>query len=395
MAAPVDAHPGFGRLLWPAAMLAFILKLVLAAFTTGSNDARTWERDLIALRTAGFAELYRSGVQYASPAGRISQRQAFVHPPAVLHGLRLLGLLQDTSGWPLRFWLRAACGFADLGTLMLLRSMFPERHSALLLFAIAPVSILISGFHGNTDPLMMFFLAAAVCFAERGRVTGSAVAFGAACSVKLVPLIFAPAILMRSRTSAARLLWCGIGLAVWMALAMPFIVQEPGLILSRMLAYSGASGLWGFSLISTLADASPYYLPGAKWVAVVTAASLPLFYRRRLFEQIGLSAFCFILLSPGFGLQYLDWTIPWALVLPRCRMILYLSVTAGFALAVYAAAAVEADSGLYADLLDPARFPVLILMGIACWFTFAAITLAWLRNPGDKERLSAECNPAL
>ena len=35
------------------------------------QDARTWEHDLTTLRIAGFAELYRSGVQYDSPAGRL------------------------------------------------------------------------------------------------------------------------------------------------------------------------------------------------------------------------------------------------------------------------------------------------------------------------------------
>ncbi len=387
MTAPVDAHPLSRRLLWSAAILAFCVKLLLAAFTAGSNDTRTWEHDWTVLRTAGFVELYRSGVQYASPAGGLSQRQVFVHPPAVLHGLRMLGALQDVSGWPLRFWLRALCALADLGTLLLLRSMFREREGALLLFTLAPVSILISGFHGNTDPVMMFLLIAAVCFAERGNVAGSALAFGAACSVKLVPLLFAPAILLHWSGRTARVRWAATSLAVWVALALPYIAQEPGLIFGRMLGYGAASGLWGVSLVSTLAGADRYYLPAAKWIAVLTAAAWPLLLKRRLFGRAGLTAFSFVLLSPGFGLQYLAWTIPWTVVLPRRWIILYMAVTGTFGLAVYAAAAVRTDRGLYADLLDPVHFPVLILMGILCWILIASITLRWVRYPKDSEKL--------
>ncbi len=176
-----------------AGIIAVLLKLLLALSTAGTNDVRTWEHDLTTLRTAGFVELYRSGVQYDSPAGRLDPRQVFIHPPAVLHGLLIVGSLQDRTGWPLRFWLRAACALADAGTLVLLWRMFGKR-AQILVLALSPVSILISGFHGNTDPIMMFFLVAAVFFAERGNaghaVTSSGAAFGLACSVKLIPLDF-------------------------------------------------------------------------------------------------------------------------------------------------------------------------------------------------------------
>jgi len=105
---------------------AFLLKLSLALFTYGSNDVRTWEYDLAALRTAGFAELYRTGVQYrppsGAPSGAMSQRQAFIHPPAILHMLPILGS---------RFWLRVICAVADAGTLAVLWSM-SERRGLLL-----------------------------------------------------------------------------------------------------------------------------------------------------------------------------------------------------------------------------------------------------------------------
>jgi len=362
-----------------AGLIAFSLKLILAACTLGTNDARTWEHDLTTLRTTGFAELYRSGVQYNSPGGRPSLRQAFIHPPAILHGLRIVGN---------RFWLRAACALADAGTLALLWRMFG---SVPLLVVLSPVSILISGFHGNTDPIMMFFLVAAVFFAERGNAGRSAAAFGLACSVKLIPLIFAPAILLCLPGTIPRLKWLAVSLALWVALSLPYLAQESVLIVRSMLGYSGATGLWGFSLLSNQTNNA------AKWIALLAAACLPLMLKKRLFERCGLIVFVFLFFSPGFGLQYLAWTLPWTVTLHRRAMISWHMIAGIAALAVYAPAAENTSAGIYVDLLNPAHFPVLILMGIVVWIAIGAnMAILWVgrspvppATPADPESIAA------
>ena len=380
-----------------AGFIALLLKLLLAASTAGTNDARTWEHDLTTLRTAGFTELYRSGVQYRSTAGALLPRQAFIHPPAILNGLRIIGSLQDTTGLPLRFWLRAACALADAGTLALLWSMFRSR-TELLIIALSPISILISGFHGNTDPIMMFFVVAAVFFAERGNATrfeiASGAAFGLACSVKLIPLIFAPAIFLCLPGVLPRLKWLAASAVVWFALSLPYMAQEPLLILRSMLGYGSVTGVWGFSLISTIVSITfgtgRIYFPAAKWVALLAASCLPLVIKWRLFAQCGLIAFSFLFLSPGFGLQYLAWTVPWTILLGRRSMIVYHLIATAFALSVYAAASQNTPAGVYADLLNSLHFPVMALMGIVCWIAIAAII--WRLNI---ETLWVDRNPAL
>jgi hypothetical protein len=370
-------------------VIALLLKLLLAASMAGTNDARTWEHDLTALRTTGFAELYRSGVQYRSSAGALLPRQVFIHPPAVLHGLRMAGSLQDTTGLPLRFWLRAACALADAGTLVLLWTTFRSR-AELLIIALSPVSILISGFHGNTDPIMMYFVVAAVFFAERGNATRAGIAFGLACSVKLIPLTFAPAILLCLPGLRPRLKWLAASAVVWFALSLPYMAQEPLLILRSMLGYGSVTGVWGFSLISGLLGTGRIYDPAAKWIALLAASFVPLVIKRRLFAQCGLIAFSFLFLSPGFGLQYLAWTIPWTVLLGRRSMVVYHLIATAFALSVYVAASQNTVAGIYADLLNSLHFPVMALMGIVCWVAIAAIIWRW-----NIETLWADRNPAL
>lgn len=367
-----------------AGIVAFLLKLVLALFTVGSDDALTWEHDLNALRTTGFAELYRSGVQYSSPVMPLLPPQAFIHPPAVLHGLKSLGMLQDQTGLPLRFWLRSTCALADAATLGLLWRMFGNR-APLWIVALSPVTILISGFHCNTDPIMMFFLVAAVFFAERGRAGRAGVAFGLACGVKLMPLIFAPAILLCLPEIRLRLQWLAVSAVVWIAISLPYLAQEPTLILRTMLGYGSSTGLWGFSLLSTVLGGNRIYDPAAKWIALLAAAFVPLIVKRRLFAQSGLIAFCFLLLSPGFGLQYLAWTLPWTVLLRRRAVLAYHVVMGMIVLTIYAAVSQNTAAGVYAELLDRRHFPVLVLMRIVCWLAIgASMAILW-----------ADPNPAL
>ena len=368
-----------------AGVVALLLKLLLAASTAGTNDVRTWEHDLTTLRSAGFAELYRSGVQYRPHHPRCS----FILRPFCT-GCGFWEALQERNRSAAALLAARRCALADAGTLVLLWLMFGNRVPVLV--ALSPISILISGFHGNTDPIMMFFLVAAVFFAERGNTTRAGIAFGLACSVKLIPLIFAPAILLCLPGLRPRLKWLAASAVVWIALSLPYLAQEPVLILRSMLGYSGATGLWGFSLISGW-----IYNPAAKWIALLAASCLPLMMKRRLFEQCGLIAFCFLFLSPGFGLQYLAWTVPWTVLLHRRSMIAFHTVAGIFALTVYAAASQNTSAGVYADLLNPAHFPVLILMGMVCWITIGAnMAILWAgRNPalpatpGDRGSIAA------
>jgi len=162
-----------------------------------------------------------------------------------------------------------------------------------------------------------------------------------------------------------------------------------------MLGYSGATGLWGFSLISTLLDAGRICDPAAKWIALLAASCVPLMLKKRLFVQCGLIAFVFLSLSPGFGLQYLAWTVPWTVMLQRRTMIAYHLIATAFALSVYAAGSRNTAQGVYVDLLNPAHFPVLILMGIVCWTAIAVITWQWARLHVDTGTPWEDRNPAL
>src|SRR5213079_1082776 len=62
----------------------------------------------------------------------------------------------------------------------------------LALFALSPVSFMVSGFHGNTDPVMVLFLICAVWMCLRNQSAWAGLFFALSCQIKIVPLLLLP-----------------------------------------------------------------------------------------------------------------------------------------------------------------------------------------------------------
>jgi hypothetical protein len=393
-------NTGFAHVAWRymrslavAAAFALLLKLSLALLTVGTNDVATFDHDLATIKSVGFAQLYRDGVTYASPVGEPVRRfQPFIHPPAIVNALLAFGALQDASGLPLGFWVRFLCAIADLGTLVVLWMMFRDHggKGPLYLLALSPVSILISGFHGNTDPIFICFVVLSVFLVERNRPGWAGAAFGVAASIKLVPIMFAPAILLSLPDLRGRLKWLGIAAGTWLALAMPYFALQPGLILRTILGYEGTLGAGLlFTLAAVLGDARfaafyKFYAPIARFVPLLAAALVPLVMKRfharlSLFEQCGMAAFLFLFLAPGFGPQYLAWTVPWVIALGFEATLFYYVITGAALLGVY----VKASGGFvihaYGNFFFPEIWTTWDVLGLAPWIAMGVIVFAYAR----------------
>jgi hypothetical protein len=72
-----------------------------------------------------------------------------------------------------------------------------EATAAGLVFALSPVMFIISGFHGNTDPVfVMFILLSAYLLTVKDRPALAGASAALACSVKLVPIVPLPALIV-------------------------------------------------------------------------------------------------------------------------------------------------------------------------------------------------------
>lgn len=293
--------------------IATLVKLVLAAVTIGTNDVATWRAFAHNAVLCG-----RCAYQFAGPYG-----DPFNHPPFIIHFLKLIGM--SSAAW-FPFWIRLPAIVADIATVLVVTRLIPGISTRLIvLLALNPVSMLVSGFHGNTDPVMIFFLVLTVYLLKVERINWAAAAFGMAINIKVVPLLVAPAILIyiwRSKSAKGVVLFVSIAATVVLALSMPYILSNPLAIVKATLGYRGLYGRWGVSLmlagfpISTAGHAIAYRVLQLLVIALTLALSVYLNRRKiDLIYQIGLIFFLLFLLTPAHALQYLAWPVPFILAL--------------------------------------------------------------------------------
>ncbi len=164
------------------ALIAMALKLAIAYNTIGTNDAVFFY---------GFAKvLSEHGLEWTYQHSRY-----FNHPPLTAYYLRGIYALTEQRwcqdiGIHFPFLLRLPGIIADfLVVAVLLRmSKIDIRIPtwALALFALSPVSLMVSGFHGNSDPVMVLLLVCAVWMCLRNRPVLAGLFFALSCQIKIV-----------------------------------------------------------------------------------------------------------------------------------------------------------------------------------------------------------------
>jgi len=308
-------------------LVAAAIKLRIALATYGTSDVWYWEQYLAGVRGMGAIELYRTDPN-------------FNHPPFMAHALLVMGALADRTGVPFPFWLRFPAIVADAASvwlvwrLMALRACPPLAGRAgtasLLLLAAAPASVMISGYHGNTDPAVMCLVLLSVYVWERWRNAPLAgAALGMALNVKAVPLVFVPALFLYV-SGWRRLVYVAAAGVVVVIGSLPYLLEDPAVIARKVLGYGSYYGHWGVSrLLSDLAPGgglaaqlNDAFVADGRYLAlglpalvalVMNGASLVRGKARRpaLYVQCGVVAALFLAITPGFGVQYLAWVVPW------------------------------------------------------------------------------------
>jgi hypothetical protein len=312
-------------------LIGLMLKLVIAFNTFGSTDTVVFYTFAKALSKGGLEFTYRHSI-------------LFNHPPLTAHYLQLIFHLDhqasfQASGLTFPVLLRLPGILADFVVLLVLLEI-AKKHAeiripiwALALFALSPVSLMVSGFHGNTDPVMVMFLvlAAYMCLKNKPALSGLFLALS--CQIKIVPLLFVPIFFFfwYDRGIGARfLLPFALGLLLsWSEALLKF----PALFIKNVLSYSGFWGIWGITYWLRLTGLPEFnvvnffHLPLLERIVitilklVIIAAVLVIAWRRRklsserLFDSLAYAWIIFFVLSPAVCAQYLVWLAPFVLVL--------------------------------------------------------------------------------
>lgn len=324
-----------------------VLKLLIAANTFGTNDVRYWLIFTDAVREHGPIGIY----------GADLGRALYNHPPLTSYLLEVINWLVARGVGDVPFLIRVPASLADVVTAVVVfelvrqwRGRLVEATAAGLLVACSPVLFVISGFHGNTDPVfVMFTLLSVYLLAGRRSSLAAALAgvsYAAAVSVKLVPVMLLPVLLFAALRSGRRR-----ALAFLAASGAFMVVAWAPVALTRwrefsedVLGYQGIAvrewGLVRFAQWLELPVGVTDFLVGpGRFVVLLLCAALPvLFLWRRpdaLGPAVGLALALFLLLSPAFGMQYLVWPLAAAYLVNFWAATVYNVVAGGFVVVAY------------------------------------------------------------
>jgi hypothetical protein len=301
------------------ALAVLAIKLYVAATTWGTNDIGHWYQFSAGVRQAGPVGIY--GVIW--PVPQHAPTPLYNHGPLV--GYLLLGINAATHvGLSLQFTIRALASAADVVTAFLVLEILRTRRGLVeamwagVVVAASPVLIVISGFHGNTDPIfVMLTLLSLYLLADRKFPFLAGLSLAAALSVKIVPIVVVPALFAfavrkgRRTTLRASAGFLALALPLW----LPPLLFHFRAIERNVFGYTGVGvSHWGlFQIGRWLGNPSvtTWMLGPGRLLALAVCAGLPALavWRRPdvVADAVGLALVGVLVLSPAFSMQYLVW----------------------------------------------------------------------------------------
>lgn len=375
-------------LLWVAlGVLGFVARLTLACFSSGTNDILSFEDFGEQIARYGLLQEYRHNV-------------LFNHPPLVGWFARaavwLSRLLDVRFSLVFKLPMIAADGVSALLIAWVWRRRQGARSGArgFALFALSPIAILISAHHGNTDSLCaMWVLLSAVLTEACGLSWAAGLALGAAINVKLIPVFCIPPLLCAQPRALRAWLMFGFGLSLGALPFVPVLLQVGAEFHRNAIAYNSNPDYWGVMHLLRVWGEQPgqhaaavramrgYRALGRSLVpASIALVSVWSGSRRRLdtYALVALSLGLFLVLAPGFGVQYLVYPAP-LLVLVHPWFGFAYGCVAGLFAAVLYACFWEGELPFHSQFFGPFPAPS-HPFSLATWVLLLVFVCAMLRR---------------
>jgi glycosyltransferase involved in cell wall biosynthesis len=220
---------------------------------------------------------------------------------------------------------------------------------------------MVSGFHGNTDPIFVFLvLLGAYFLLIRGSWPAAALCIGLSINIKIVPLIIIPAFFFWIATWPRRIgFLIVVGLITLAGFGYHLSVSFSDLW-RNIFSYGGIIGIWGLGRIwmyvrGAFPQAIQPWFPVLARYVMFGLISLLAFLKGReslpkignqwagndqqrsqyLLETIGWAFLIFLVAAPGFGVQYLSWLVGPGIFLGIVGLSLYTVIASIFLFRVY------------------------------------------------------------
>lgn len=401
------------RTMWGLLAAGLLIRLALAAVSIGTNDALTFGEFGKEVRLFGVLGTYRVDPWFNHPP-LVGCWAAVVLKLIGAPELRPWAAFSQDVNWAFSFIFKLPVIAADgLGCWLLWMRWRPHlgagRAAAIAAaFSWSLVSILVSGFHGNTDPVYVALALAAVWLMEDRRAFfWSGLALAAAINVKIIPVLLLPALLLSCRSRQQTRAFCG-GVAIGLAPFVPPVCLAFPEFCRNVLSYNPGANAWGIEALPLLASRVPHLADLARHVMdgfhscgrflmlgliLAWAAAACRWRRWDRYEVAAVTFALFLVFTPGFGVQY---AVAPGLLLFAARPGLALSyaLAAGaLLLEVYYTRWVPHQIPIR-SLLIGSLSPAQALLGLPAWgilvYFLATTVLRSERRTTDTERASGD-----
>lgn len=323
-------------LLWLLLIALFVRLLPMLLLPVGARY------DIESFRLVAEALLSGTDVYTSAAFGR--------HPylPMQMYVIGAAWWAALTSKTPFPIWIKVIPVLADVGLTALIFIVYRRQGSVgatavafALLYALNPISLLTSAYHGQFDSVTLLLLGLSWATWHFGRqINKSALLLGLSILNKTWPIVFLPIILIRLENNRNRLKYMLITLAVVIIFITAYLlIFNASLVpmLQWALLHTGVANYWGLSAmldvagnwlngLSTIADF--YFQQRRIWLLLMGV--LLLWWTRK---QSALDALLTIILGEfaitvGLGIQWLLWVVPFALLAGERRWLMWYSLTA-------------------------------------------------------------------
>jgi hypothetical protein len=331
----VPAEPLRPFRAWPIVAVALLVRLALLLATDRV------EVDVLRYWKVGTHLLDVSWNPYQAP-------RLYPYPPVWMWVEGGSAWVARTSGVSFALLVRLPVLAAELALIALLARA--GGRTAAWVYALHPVSLLVSACHGQFDAVAMLFVLLAVRAQAARRFDAAALSLAAAIGLKSFPILLLPAFLLHT-TPRVRVRWALLATVPVALSLVPFAWHDAGAVRRELFGYGGVADFGWIAVVR----ASRYLATGAlarseavHWAGLVLAAKMAfgaayaalLFRWFRMPRPPGLLAMClaillgFLVLYGALSAQYLLWVVPLG-VLALSRPFAAYSVATTLALAAF------------------------------------------------------------
>jgi hypothetical protein len=327
----------------------------------------------------------------------------YPYPPVWVWVEAAAGRLARDTGLSFAVLVKLPVAAADAGIVAWLAGWGARRGRGLRpawVYALHPVSLLVSGVHGQFDAIALLLVLLAVSCRDEGRRTAGALALSAAVAVKSFPVLLVPVFLAQAGERRERLRDASLVLGPVLLLLAPYAIADPGALRRELFGYGGVADFGWIALSRGARWLATGVLPrgeAASWTVHVAAAKavflaaygalLVALARGRLGFDLPRACLAvllaFLVFYGALSAQYLLWVVPLGALL------------GGRVFALWSAAATAALVGFYAFLAPGVLWPAAVPRGAPAWgllwvggaaavLATSAAWLLWATRAGER-----------